>query len=98
MARTWSPILHAEELRSTGIRAVFAMWSVGLFALAIAGVVLLRRSPAVVAGLLVPALYLSALHCVFVGSVRYRAGAVPALAVLAAFALAAWARRSEARS
>ena len=96
LARTWSPVLHAEELRSTSIRVLFAVWSIALFALALGGVLAWRRRPAVVLGLLVPALYLSVLHSVFVGSVRYRAGAIPGLAVLAAFALMTIARRRKA--
>ena len=45
--------------------------------------------------LLLPALYLSALHNLFVGSVRYRLSAMPMLEVLAAVALIAlvdWVR------
>jgi hypothetical protein len=93
LARTWSPVLHADELRSPGVRVVFAAWSTGLFALAVVGIVALRRRLGVVTALLVPALYLSALHAVFVGSVRYRAGAIPALAVLAALAVVTLTRR-----
>jgi hypothetical protein len=91
LARTWSPILHADELSSTPIRVLFAAWSVVLFALAIAGGVMLWRRRATLVGLLLPALYLSALHSVFVGSVRYRAGAIPGLAILAAVAVSCMA-------
>jgi len=93
LARTWSPVLHAEELRSRSIRLIFAAWSVPFLALAIAGLVILRKQPGTWIGLLLPALYLSALHSVFVGSVRYRAGAVPTLAVLAALAAVTLWRR-----
>lgn len=89
LARTWSPILHADELRSGTIRVLFAAWSIALFGLAFGGGVMLRRRPAVLVALLLPAAYLSALHSVFVGSVRYRAGAIPALAILAAVVVSA---------
>ncbi len=93
LARTWSPFLHAEELSSPGIRAVFAVWWIGLYGLAIAGAARLRDRPVVVVGLLMPALYLAALHSVYVGSVRYRVGAVPALAVLAGVGIVGLVRR-----
>jgi hypothetical protein len=93
LARTWSPVLHAREYRSTGIRLIFAAWSIPFFALAVGGIVMLRRQPGICLALLLPALYLSALHSLFVGSVRYRVGATPMLAVLAATAgLALWDR------
>jgi len=96
LARTWSPFLHAEEYGSRLVRAVFAVWSMVSFALAAAGLYLLRRRPADCVALLLPALYLSVMHSLFVGSVRYRVGATPMLAVLAAAALAAlWGRFRE---
>jgi len=87
LARTWSPVLHAQEYRSTGARLVFAAWSIPFFALAVAGMVMLRRDAGTWLALLLPTLYLSALHSVFVGSVRYRTGALPMLAVFSAVAL-----------
>ncbi|MCH7814429.1 MAG: hypothetical protein IID40_10465, partial [Planctomycetes bacterium] len=68
-------------------------WSIPFFVLTIAGLVLLRRRPWTCLALLMPALYLSALHSLFVGSVRYRVGAVPMLAVFAAVAVVAGYRR-----
>jgi hypothetical protein len=93
LGRTWSPVLHAQEYRSTGIRLLLAAWSIPFFALAVAGIVMLRREAGTCVALLLPALYLSALHSVFVGSVRYRVGAIPMLAVLSAVALAALIQR-----
>ncbi|MCP4247336.1 MAG: hypothetical protein GY778_09840 [bacterium] len=93
LARTWSPFLHAGELRSSATGLMFAAWSIPFFVLTIAGLVVMRRRFWVCLGLLMPALYLSALHGLFVGSVRYRLGAVPTLAVFAAVALVAGYRR-----
>ncbi len=99
LARTWSPVLHAEEYSSPAMRLIFAGWSAPFFALAIAGTVMLRTRPAICIALLLPALYLSALHSLFVGSVRYRLGATPMLAVLAAWAaMTAWDRVRRKRS
>ena len=98
LARTWSPVLHAEELRSPVIRLAFAGWSTVLFALAIVGLAELRKRPGVCVALLLPVLYLSGLHSLFVGSVRYRAAAIPMLAVLAAIAAATlWRHLTEPR-
>ena len=99
LARTWSPILHAQEYGSTAIRVIFAVWSLPLFALVVVGIILMLRSRRAIAclGLLLPALYLSALHCLFVGSIRYRVGAIPMLAVLAAVAAVALWNRVGAR-
>ena len=98
LARTWSPVLHAQELRSRAVRLAFAAWSVPFFALVIAGVVVLRQELGTCVGLLLPALYLSVLHSLFVGSVRYRAGAIPMMAVLAAVAaVVLWRRLARSR-
>ena len=84
LARTWSPVLHAAEYQSAAIRTIFAAWYVPLYALALLGLWARRRDGQVCAGLLLPAVCVSLLHGVFVGSVRYRLGALPTLAVLAA--------------
>jgi len=94
LARTWSPVLHADEYSSPWIRLIFGGWSVSFFGLALGGVVLLRCRPAVWIALLLPAAYVALLHSLFVGSVRYRVTATPTLAVLAGWAvIALWQRR-----
>lgn len=92
LARTWNPVPNAQDYRSPAVRLIGAAWSVPLFAVALAGMIILwRRSPgpSLVALLLLPGIYITALHALFVGSVRYRLPASPMLAVLAAIALAA---------
>lgn len=84
LARTWSPVLHAPQYGSSVVQLIFAAWYVPLFLLALIGVWALRRDPGTAVGLLLPALCVSLLHAVFVGSVRYRLGAIPMLGVLAA--------------
>lgn len=105
-SRMWNPIPNVETYRSPVVRLVSAAWTLPTFAFAGAGVILLARrrrdyaQGRALLWLLWPALYLTALHGFFVGSVRYRLGAIPMLEVLAAVALAAlWgrvARRREA--
>jgi hypothetical protein len=84
LARTWSPVLHAAEYSSRAIQLIFALWYVPLYLLILLGVWARRHDCVTVVGLLLPALCVSGLHAVFVGSVRYRLVALPALAVLAA--------------
>ncbi|MCO6439108.1 MAG: hypothetical protein J5J06_18600 [Phycisphaerae bacterium] len=94
MERMWNPFPNVGSYQSPLIRLVSAAWMVPFYALAVAGIFIL---PKIRGGiefrevffLLLPALYLSALHSLFVGSVRYRLPAIPMLAVLAAATLAA---------
>ena len=92
--RTWNPVPNAESYGSAGIRVVAASWTIPTFALAVAGAILLpmthgRIGLVKVLFLLLPALYVTALHGLFVGSVRYRLVAIPFLEVLAALAVVA---------
>jgi hypothetical protein len=84
LARTWSPVLNAAEYSAWGLRIVFAAWYLPLYALILPGIWSRRREPATILGVLLPALCVCLLHGVFVGSVRYRLVALPALAVAAA--------------
>ena len=105
-SRMWNPLPNVETYRSPFVRLISAAWTLPTFAFATAGAILLglrRREQArgrALLWLLGPALYLTALHGLFVGSVRYRLGAIPMLEVLAAVALVAlwkWlAQRREA--
>jgi len=96
IGRMWNPVPNVKAYRSSLVRMVAAAWSIPIFALAIVGCMILpsRRDPGglwVAGFLLLPAIYFTALHSVFVGSVRYRLAAVVTLEILAAVAiLAAW--------
>ena len=92
LRRMWNPFPNVESYQSAATRLISAAWTLPVFMLAALGSVVLvvrRREDGwkMAALLLLPALYLSALHCVFVGSVRYRLGAMPMLEILAAYAL-----------
>ncbi|MCH7883741.1 MAG: hypothetical protein IIC01_00700 [Planctomycetes bacterium] len=101
LRRMWNPFPNVESYQSGATRLISAAWTLPVFALAALGAValLVRRREngwTLAALLLLPALYLSALHCVFVGSVRYRLGAMPMLEILAAYTLVeivSWVRR-----
>ena len=90
--RMWSPVPNVAEYQSWAVRLISAVWMVPMLLLALGGVFVLRRrmpggAGMVIVYLLLPALYLSVLHAIFVGSIRYRLGAMPMLAILAAVAL-----------
>ena len=92
LGRMWNPVPNVDRYGSGAVRAVSAVWTIPTFVLALIGAALLIRGSApegwrIAVLLLLPALYLSALHSLFVGSVRYRLGAVPMLEMLAAYAL-----------
>jgi hypothetical protein len=86
IVRTWSPVPNADEYRSRLIRAVSGGWTIPIWSLALGGVWALRRRPGLVFALLMPALYFTAVHAIFVGSVRYRLPAVALISALGASA------------
>ncbi len=83
LARTWSPVLHAAEYQSRFVRAVFLVWYIPLYIMATIGLWSIRRKYTTWIALLIPVICICCLHSIFVGSVRYRLGALPTLAVLA---------------
>jgi hypothetical protein len=94
LARMWNPFPNVGTYQSRAVRIISVSWTIPIFTLAVIAVVLLpirEKRPGVrnMLFLLLPALYLSVLHCLFIGSVRYRLGAMPMLEILAAFALIA---------
>ncbi len=93
--RTWNVWPNEPALRSWPARLAIVGTYVPLLALGLAGVWRFTRRgwPYVLAWL--PAVYFTLLHCVFVGSIRYREPAMLALMVLAAGWLVEWWRESE---
>lgn len=102
LRRMWNPIPNVETYQSWLVRAVSAAWMLPLLACVVGGVVVLpmrnrEGGLRTTLFLLLPAIYLSVLHSLFVGSVRYRLGAIPMLEILAAAALVAVADRVRQR-
>ncbi len=94
LARMWNPIPNVETYRSRAVRWFSAAWTIPTFALAAVGVMLLligkpRGGLRTAMFLLLPAIYFSAVHSLFVGSVRYRLAAIPMIEILAAVAIVA---------
>lgn len=93
--RTWSISPNAEGYQSKAAAMVSAIWCIPLYVLALLGALSLirqRRSQTAIF-LLLPVVYFTCLHMIFVGSVRYRIPAMPMLEILAAIGLSAMAAR-----
>ncbi len=98
LARMWNPFPNVDQYQSPLVRCVSVAWTVPIFTLAAVGALLLPiRNKAdgwrTAFFLLLPALYLTLLHSLFVGSVRYRLPAMPMIEILAAVALLAVVKR-----
>ncbi|GJQ26414.1 MAG: hypothetical protein HBSAPP02_14460 [Phycisphaerae bacterium] len=98
LRRTWSITLNAPGYESPLYAAVGWLTVAPIFALAVAGIWRLRRQGWTLLFLLVPAIYFSAIHMVFVGSVRYRMPAMPLLMILAVVGAGARLRLDQPRS
>jgi hypothetical protein len=101
--RMWNPFPNVATHQSTMVRVASVVWMVPLLICVAITVVWLVRGRAaggwrVTVFLLLPAIYLSVLHSLFVGSVRYRLGAVVMLEMLAAaVAVMIFDRRKDTR-
>ena len=96
--RMWNVWPNAEEFRSWRLRLVVIVGYVPLLVLGIVGAWKWCRSGWPLVLCLLPAIYYTCLHMVFVSSIRYRQPAMMAWLILAAAVIAAWlqgARASE---
>jgi 4-amino-4-deoxy-L-arabinose transferase-like glycosyltransferase len=85
--RTWNFRMNMPDFRRPLYDVLAMLSTIPIFALAIAGWIRHRRQVSRWSLLLVPGLYFTALHMVFVGSVRYRYPVMPEIMVLAGAAL-----------
>lgn len=91
--RTWSPLPHAAGYKSWFHVITSGGWFVPAMALALCGV-WSWRDRFQTALLVIPAAYITLLHAIFVGSVRYRLPAMPFIEILAAIGVVwLWRRR-----
>ncbi|MGN6369117.1 MAG: ArnT family glycosyltransferase [Phycisphaerae bacterium] len=86
--RTWSPWLNASEFQNPRLQLVIGAWYLPFFLLSLVGVLLVRFPPGVKILLLIPVGYFTAVHSLFLGSVRYRVPLMPVLAIFAGAAVA----------
>lgn len=87
LLRMWNIWPNEAQFRSWFVRLVVGMTYAPIMLLAIYGAWHFRRQRLDVLLLLLPAAYLSLLHAIFIGSLRYRQPAMLTLAILAAAAL-----------
>ena len=84
--RTWSLFPNVDEYRRGLIAWVSATYTACVLVLAFVGVWRARRNRAWLVLVWLPVVYFTLLHCVFVGSVRYRVPLMPFVALSAAAA------------
>ena len=84
LLRTWNPWPNAEDFQNVWIKVALGSWTIFILAAAVCGVRSMPRSTTTIIGLLLPAFYFTALHLLFVGSVRYRLPAMPMIEILSA--------------
>ncbi|MCL2645541.1 MAG: glycosyltransferase family 39 protein [Phycisphaerales bacterium] len=84
VARMWSPVLNAAEFQNVLLQIALAAWHIPLFVAAIVGLIGLVLPMRWKILLLVPMVYFSAIHAIFLGSVRYRVPLTPFLCIFAA--------------
>jgi 4-amino-4-deoxy-L-arabinose transferase-like glycosyltransferase len=85
--RMWSPLPHAEEMQSWAFRLLILLGYLPLIGFAVWGAFRNVRRGWPFALCLLPAVYFSGLHMIFVSSIRYRQPAMLPLIVLAASAV-----------
>lgn len=96
--RFWSPWPNEPRFRTPTITTVTTIASLAFYGLAIVGLIAILRGPAENRAaawfVLVPIAYYTALHAVFVSSVRYRVPLVPVLALAAGWGCATLLQRT----
>ena len=91
--RMWSPLPNAADFRSTTLRLVLAMTFTPVLLLALVGAWCYLRRDWPYLLLVLPAVYFTCLHVIFVSSIRYRQPAMMTLIILAAAVIVQIVRR-----
>jgi 4-amino-4-deoxy-L-arabinose transferase-like glycosyltransferase len=87
IARTWSPAFNAAGFQNPAIQLAMLLWHIPLFLLALLGLARNTFPTSLKILLLLPILYFTTLHALFLGSVRYRVPLMPLLCLFAASGL-----------
>ena len=85
IGRTWLPWFSAAELSARPIQWAMTVWYIPVLLLGLVGMWVVPRRVAPV--LWIPILYFTAVHALFLGSVRYRAPLMPIVCIFAAAAI-----------
>lgn len=88
--RMWSPLPNASEMGNQFLRWGIAIYFTPLLLISVWGLVRFGNHPQVVWVCLLPTVYFTLIHMVFVGSIRYRHPPMLTFAILAAAVLASW--------
>lgn len=91
--RIWSPWPNSREIGSGLARSAIVCYFVPLLVLGVWGARELWRNGCVVLVCILPAVYFTGLHMIFVGSIRYRQPPMILVSILAGWALAGWIRK-----
>jgi len=90
LLRMWSPLPNAADFQSTTLRLILAVTYTPLIMLALVGAWRFARRDWPCFLFVMPAVYFTLLHVVFVSSIRYRQPALLPLIVLAAAVIVQW--------
>ncbi len=85
--RTWSPWPNAGDYQNNWIRISTGSWTCVILLMAVVGVFRGRIARFDVVGLLLPAIYFTLVHTIYVGSVRYRIPVMPMIEILSAIGI-----------
>jgi hypothetical protein len=83
IGRTWSPWFNAAEFNARPIQWMMTLWNAPLLVFALVGLFSRMRRELLIL-LLIPLGYFTAVHALFLGSVRYRTPLMPLVCLLAA--------------
>jgi hypothetical protein len=97
IGRTWSPWFNAADFNARPIQWAMALWNAPLLILALVGLISRMRRDLLII-LVIPLGYFTAVHALFLGSVRYRTPLMPLVGLLAAHGIvqtAKWFSRGQ---
>ena len=94
-ARLWNLWPNEPSFSAPMIRLVLVFSCGPIFLLALCGLIRSFRENAAARLLLIPALYITAQHIIFVSSIRYRIPITPPLMILAAWGLLGWIKKRD---